>query len=435
MEPLDVVKVFYEESVVGQVLVYDSGALGFAYDPSWLTADDSFPLSATLPLSHDEFTDGTIAPWLSNLLPEGGTLKFLERILGVSSSDSLAILEAMGGDLAGAVSVWKPGVSEAYEHELLCDRYLSGDEGDALRGHLHELRRHPFLAGEPGVRISLAGAQEKAALSVVDSAGHPKIGLPEFSDRLAIPKNGAPSTLIVKPAQEILPGIVENEAYCLTLAGLIGVPAAECAVISAGDRAALALVRYDRCVCDDGTVGRLHQEDFAQANGLFPLQKYEDGLTTGLDLRRLLSTESRLHPAEGPKLIDQVIFNLLIANTDAHAKNYSMIHGCEASMAPIYDVLCVPFWSEAQQIHAQRIAGEKMRPSDISRRHWDSIARDAELNAYRLRQRVAELVGRMVDFREEAIQIVADQPGVSAETVRSVAETAEGNALQIGGCL
>ena len=429
------VEVFHEQVMVGRLSIHDQACLSFAYEPNWLNADGSFPLSATLPLGRDEFADGTIAPWLSNLLPEGSTLKFLERVLGVSSLDSLAILEAMGGDLAGAVSVWKPGIPETYDHELLCDRYLSGDEADALKSHLHELGKHPFLAGEPGVRISLAGAQEKAALSVIDSEGCPKIGLPEFSDRLAIPKNGAPSTLIVKPAQAILPGIVENEAYCLTLASLVGVPAAECAVISAGDRTALALVRYDRCLREDGAVGRLHQEDFAQANGLYPLQKYEDGLTTGLDLRRLLSTESRLHPADGPKLIDQVIFNLLIANTDAHAKNYSMIHGHEASMAPIYDVLCVPFWAEAQQLHAQRIAGEKLRPSDISKRHWDQIAQDANLNAYRLRQRVAELVDRMVDIREEAIQIVSDQPGVSAETVRSVAEVAEGNALQIGECL
>ena len=442
MEPLDVVKVFYEESVVGRVLVYDSGALGFAYDKGWLGMEGSFHLSATMPLNEEEFPDGVISPWLSNLLPEDRRMSSVVRVLGVPKSDSLAILKEIGGDTAGAVSVGEPSIPDNWTYESFSERYGSDFEGGALARHFEDLEHRPYFVGEDGVRISLAGGQHKSVLAVIGDDGQPVLELPESTDQLAIPKRGAPSTIIVKPDNPKLEGIVENEAYCLTLAGLIEIPAAECAVMQAGNRSALAVLRYDRRSRDDATVQRLHQEDFAQANGIYPGQKYEHS-RAGLDLRRLLLTATRMsdaHPSSARmpateilKLFDQVAFNLLVGNSDAHAKNYSMIlSGKDVLMAPIYDVLSVPFWPKAEQSLAQRISGEKLRSCEMGKRHWDQIAEYANFNPGRVRRRVGDLIDKMVDEREEAIRIVSDWPGASLDTVRQVAEVAEKNALQIG---
>ena len=430
--PLAVVKVFHEQAAVGEILVREHLSLSFSYDPDWLRSDGFFPLSVTMPPVFDEFPDETVDPWIANLVPEGPALQRLPRCLHVSLRDSLRILRFMGGDTAGAVSIRKPSNPDKWDYELLVDRYDSLGEAEALGSHFGEVTWVPFLASKRRIRLTLAGAQQKTVLSVIDQDGNPKVGLPGPEDRLAIPKRGAPSTLVVKPEQEYIEGIVENEAYCLVLAGLVGIPTVECAVIQAGNRLTLAVERYDRYLGQDGRVRRLHQEDFAQANGLYPSQKYEDARASGLDLPGLLRTGDHMPSAGKSQLVDQLVFNLLVGNTDAHAKNYSMILQDGISMAPIYDVLSLPVWPEFEQTHAQRICGEKLKPCEIAGRHWDQIAEDADLEADELRRRVRNLANRMVEKRQEAIRIVSDQPGVSLDMVRTVAEVVEKNVLQIG---
>ena len=428
-------EVYYERFVVGRISVHDQERLGFTYDPRWLATDGNFPLSVTLPLSPGEFDDQIIAPWLANLLPEEQQLMALSRALGLSTSDALAILREIGGDTAGAISIGEPSNRSAWTYEPLQAHYGMETGGTALDRHFDDLGRRPFLVGEDGVRLSLAGGQKKTALAVLDSAGRPKLGLPEPTDKLAIPKTGAPSTIIIKPDNPTLPGIVENEAYCLTLAGLIGMPVVDCAIVEAGTRTALAVARYDRRRRSDGSVRRLHQEDFAQANGIYPGQKYEQGTVPGLDLDTLLRTGDQLPPAEALKLLDQVIFNILVANTDAHAKNYSMIHSNGPTMAPLYDVSSVLHWDHVNQYHAQKIAGRRRKPSDTARRHWVRIAEEAGLNARGVRLRVQELVDAMVAARVEATDRINSQPGAEVGMVEHVADLVEGNALRIAGRL
>lgn len=435
MAIIDTTDIFYEQFAIGNLQVHDDGSITFGYDPRWLATTGSFPLSVTLPLVADEFGDQVIAPWLANLLPEEQQLTALSRALGLSSSDALAILKEIGGDTAGAVSIGEPSIRADWTYEALTEHYGTASDSDALRRHFDDLAQRPFLVGEDGVRLSLAGGQQKTALAVLDGDGKPKLGLPGNEDRMAIPKTGAPSTIIIKPDNPRLPGIVENEAYCLTLAGMIGLPVVESMVLVAGGRTALAVARYDRRLRRDGTVVRLHQEDFAQANGIFPGQKYEQGTIPGLDLRRLLRTGAHLPPAEALRLLDQVVFNILVANTDAHAKNYSMILSGGPRLAPLYDVSTVLFWDHVNQYHAQKLAGRKRKPGDMARRHWEQIAEEAGLNARGLRLRVQELVDLMVAKRVEATERVQSQPGASAEMVEHVAEIIEANALRIAGRL
>lgn len=435
MAVIDRVHVYYERFVVGEIAVHDDGALSFVYDQRWLATDGGFPLSVTLPLTDGTFDDARISPWLANLLPEEQQLLTLSRALGISASDALALLREIGGDTAGAVSIGVPSHRDDWAYATLQDHYRTGREDIALGRHFSDLGERPFLAGEDGVRLSLAGGQKKTALTVLDGDGAPKLGLPAPGDRLAISKSGAPSTIIIKPDNPTLPGIVENEAYCLTLARLIGIPAVECGIIQAEGRTALGVARYDRSLRRDGSVRRLHQEDLAQANGLFPARKYEQGTVAGLTLTGLLRTADRLPPGEALKLQDQVIFNILTANTDAHAKNYSMLLAGARRMAPLYDVSTVLHWEHVNQYHAQKIAGRKRKPGDVARRHWDRIAEDAGLNARAVRLRVQDLVDRMVAARVAASDAVASQPGASPEMVAHVAGLVEANALRILGRL
>jgi len=429
------VTVYYEQFAIGSIAVTTNGQLGFQYDSRWLDTKGSFPLSVTMPLSDTRYGDQIVTPWLANLLPEEQQLLTLSRTLGISSTDTLAILMEIGGDTAGAISIDKPSIQEEWAYQSLTDYYGQPTEADALNRHFDDLRNRPFLVGEDGVRLSLAGGQQKTALAVMGPNGLPKIGMPDEGDTLAIPMNGAPSTIIIKPDNPALAGIVENESYCLTLASLIGIPVAKAGAIQATERTALAVVRYDRVLRKNGSVRRLHQEDFAQANGIFPSQKYEQGTVRGLDLTALIQTGRHLPAGEALKLLDQVIFNILVANTDAHAKNYSMILSDRPNLAPLYDVSTVLLWDHVNQYHAQKLAGRKRKPEDMARRHWDRIAEDAGLSPRGVRLRVQELVDAMVAARVEAMAIVLDQQGAVTEIVEHVAMLIEKNALRIAGRL
>ncbi|MBU3000887.1 type II toxin-antitoxin system HipA family toxin [Roseovarius nubinhibens] len=431
----ETIAVFYEKFAVGHVHLSASGALSFAYDPRWLATRGNFPLSLTLPLRRGRFEEEIILPWLANLLPEEEQLAALSRALGLSTSDALALLREIGGDTAGAISIGEPSVRNDWTYESLQDHYGKPTESEALARHFEDLGKRPFLAGEDGVRLSLAGGQKKTALTVLDETGKPKLGLPQPGDRLAIPKNGAPSTIIIKPDNPRLPGIAENEAYCLTLAGLIGIAVAECTILGADGRKAMAVARYDRSLRKDGSLRRLHQEDFAQANGIYPGQKYEQGTIPGLDMARLLRTGDHLPPTDALALLDQMIFNILVANTDAHAKNYSILLGNGLSMAPLYDVSSVLHWDHVNQYHAQKIAGKRRKPADIAPRHWNEIARSAGLNASALRRRTGEIIDAMVAHRVEATERISSLAGATPEMVEHVAHLVEGNALRVGGRL
>ena len=429
------VTVYYEQFAIGSIAVTTTGQLGFQYDARWLDTKGSFPLSVTMPFSDTRYGDQIVTPWLANLLPEEQQLLTLSRTLGISSTDTLAILMEIGGDTAGAISIDKPSIQEEWAYQSLTDYYGQPTEADALSRHFDDLRNRPFLVGEDGVRLSLAGGQQKTALAVIGPNGLPKLGMPDEGDTLAIPMNGAPSTIIIKPDNPALAGIVENESYCLTLAGLIGISVAKAGAIQATGRTALAVARYDRVMRKNGSVRRLHQEDFAQANGIFPSQKYEQGTVRGLGLTALIQTGRHLPAGEALKLLDQVIFNILVANTDAHAKNYSMILSDRPNLAPLYDVSTVLLWDHVNQYHAQKLAGRKRKPEDMAPRHWDRIAEDAGLSPRGVRLRVQDLVDAMVAARVEAMAIVSDQQGAVTEIVEHVAMLIEKNALRIAGRL
>ncbi|MYK31721.1 MAG: type II toxin-antitoxin system HipA family toxin, partial [Boseongicola sp. SB0670_bin_30] len=380
------------------------------------------------------------------LLPSERHLAAIARRLGLSRLDSRGILERSGGDVAGALSFGAPVPRPEWDYVPLTEFYGEPDPGKALERHFEDLRTRPFLVGEDGVRLSLAGGQEKSVLAVLDADGCPKRGLCGDGDRFAVPLNGAPSTVIVKPDNpRHLEGIVENEAYCLSLASAVGIEAVEAGTLQAGARSALAVVRYDRAFIAEGSVRRLHQEDFAQALGVLPTQKYERGPLPGPSLKDILGmggkdwamkhgVSSGLSGQERSRILDQVIFNVLVANTDAHAKNYALLlNGGHARLTPLYDVSCALPWKHIDQNFAQKLAGKKRRPGDVAPRHWDAIARDSGFNASHVRERVVRIADRIFRSGPETASKVAAMPGVHLGTVNLVRDMVQSNALRIMG--
>jgi serine/threonine-protein kinase HipA len=433
----DQISIWFDAFHVGDIDVAQDDGLSLTYTQNWLATKNAFALSVTLPLHGKKFSTETISPWLANLLPEEEQLSILTRSLGLDRADSLAILKEIGGDTAGALSFGAKQERSEWAYTPLTDFYELDDPEAALARHFDDLAYRPFLVGEEGVRVSLAGGQKKTALAVLDTSGLPVLRLPRADDVLAIARNGAPSTVIIKPDNPILPGIVENETYCLHLAGAIGITSAQTTIVKAGERKAICVLRYDRQLSRTGDIQRIHQEDFAQANSVPPARKYERGTIAGPDLATLLGTGRHVSSADALALLDQLIFNILVANTDAHAKNYSLLLpiGSGPRLAPLYDVSTVLPWPHVNQYLAQNIGGKKRKPSDIAARHWDAIAQASNFRPTDVRRRVEELVDAMVAKRVEVTQTVSTLAGSTQGYLNEAAELIEDNALRIVGRL
>jgi serine/threonine-protein kinase HipA len=127
-------------------------------------------------------------------------------------------------------------------------------------------------------------------------------------------------------------------------------------------------------------------------------------------------------------LLDYVIFNVLACNTDAHAKNYSlMISGKGFKLAPIYDVMCALAWEHVTRNMAQKIAG-KSRGEHLKRRHWQRFAADVGLNAPRLIARVETLAKAALIETRHAAADVAAMPAGAHPLMQQVTEAIEGRA-------
>ncbi|MBX9925900.1 MAG: type II toxin-antitoxin system HipA family toxin, partial [Hyphomicrobiaceae bacterium] len=333
-------------------------------------------------------------PWAANLLPEGSQLKAIGASIGAATNDVIAILAEIGRDTAGALSIGQPGTTNPANWRPV-------GTGAALERILNELPNKPFLAGEDGVSMSLAGVQSKLGVAL-DTDG-----------RICIPLGGAPSTHILKPdTADRLFGSVHNEALCLTLARCCALNAPHVTTGKAGARTYFLIDRYDRYAQADKW-RRLHQEDFCQALGKPPTAKYEANLTgikgpTFADMFAL--TRNAMAAPDLLALLDYAIFNVLVCNTDAHAKNYSlMISGRGFRLAPLYDVMCAAAWDGVTRNMAQKIAG-KNRGDHLQRRHWESWARECGLNPTGVVARVRALAGSVQTELAGAVAAVGAMP-------------------------
>ena len=384
--------VYFEQRLVGTIGV-DKNGPGFTYDPDWVALSGAFPISITMPFKPERIASDIFLPWAANLLPESEQLRTLGQLLGMSRSDVIGLLSAIGGDTAGALSIGQPGRTATVQWRPI-------ETPAELERLIEGLPNKPFLAGEEGVSMSLAGAQTKLAVAL-NEAGC-----------ISIPMNGSPSTHILKPDVPRLSGSVHNEAFCLTLARRIKLATPNITTGWAGNRTYLLAQRYDRKYLS-GRWRRVHQEDYCQALGRPPTAKYEFN-KTGIDgptLKEMFAlTRRQMPPTEILRLLDMVIFNVLACNTDAHAKNYSiMIRGNGVSLAPAYDVMCGEVWENVTKNLVHKI-GDSNRGEQLEAKHWRQFARECGLNPRQVLGRVNTLAKSVISEVAAAEFEVAAMP-------------------------
>jgi serine/threonine-protein kinase HipA len=399
--------VYFEQRRVGTIDI-DKNGPGFTYDPGWMGLRGAFPISITMPLRSERIASDTFLPWAANLLPESVQLRTLGQLLGMARGDVIGLLSAIGGDTAGALSIGQPGRTASLHWRPI-------DKPKDLERLIEELPSKPFLAGEEGVSMSLAGVQTKLAVAV-DQAGC-----------VCIPMDGSPSTHILKPDAPRLWGSVQNEAFCLTLARRMNIPTPSVTTGQAGKRTYLLVKRFDRTEVN-GRWRRLHQEDYCQALGKPPSAKYEANQTgiRGPALEDMFELTRRHLPSiDIVHLLDMVVVNVLACNTDAHAKNYAIIiRGNGASIAPMYDLMCGEVWENVTKNLAQKIAG-KSRGDHLHGRDWQQFARKCGLNPRQVLDRVGTLAKSALAEAEAAASEVAAMPAGTHEVLDQTREAVE----------
>ena len=360
---------------VGQLIQAD-GRLSFSYSPRWLQSPSAQPLSRSLPLRPEPFDDKATRPFFAGLLPEGDKRKLVAMALQVSPQNDYALLNGIGGECAGAVTLLEPGQQPT---GLTSEQYVRWLDDGELITILDELPRRPMLAGKDGLRLSLAGAQDK--LPVVFVNGH-----------IGLPKQNTPSSHILKPAISAVEGSVYNEGLCMALAMRLKLSVASTSIRRVADRVYLLVERYDRLRQPDGSLQRLHQEDFCQALGVAPEYKYQN--EGGPDLTQcfdLIRKATRPSAPQVLRLLDYVIFNALIGNHDAHAKNFSLIYTRRGTvLAPLYDTLSTAVYANLTDKMAMKI-GSKYKFTEVQKQHWEQFAQAAGLSPVQVKKRILTL--------------------------------------------
>jgi serine/threonine-protein kinase HipA len=395
--------VYLYKDLVGHLLQDDGGQMTFGYSGSWLQKPSSTPLSQSLPLRTKRFTRKECRGFFAGLLPEEGQREIIARNLGISARNDHAMLEQIGGECAGAVTFIPAGQNMPARNDGY--RALSSQELAAI---LKQLPKRPLLAGEHGIRLSLAGAQDKVAVRIE-------------GNEISLPLGGAPSTHILKPAVERFAGVVFNEAFCMRLAATAGVPTAKVETRSVEGVEYLLVERYDRFHRQNpgGSpfLERLHQEDFCQAQGIVPDTKYQK--EGGPSLRQcfaLLREVSTAPVIDLSRLLDAVIYNFLVGNNDAHGKNFSLLyHGAgtanqQIRLAPLYDVVSTTYYPELSRDMAMKIGGE-YSSDEVRPKNFEQLGEEAGLAKPMVRNRVLELAETVVANLDKA---GTDQPVANA---------------------
>ncbi len=403
--------VWWSGEIVGALTIDRHGEMLFAYAPNWLVDAEKPALSFSLPKREESFSRRECRPFFEGLLPEESQRIAVAGALGVSHSNEFKLLNELGGEVAGALTLWREGETPPAPASVQQNAPL-GD--NALVELLDELPKRPFLAGREGLRLSLAGAQLKIPVALING-------------EIALPALGEATSHILKPPIKRFTGTTENEAFAMRLAKKIGLSVADVEIRVARERPFLLVKRYDRIRGEDGVLRRLHQEDFCQALGFTSDRKYAaDGGPVFRDCFELLRRAASRPAVEVLKLFDAAIFNLIIGNADAHGKNFSLLYRENGAieLAPLYDLLSTVYYPELSPRLAMKIARrhtlEELKSSD-----WEKFADETGLalrfiktRAKELTSAVYELIG---DTQTEVMESASDRNAVKeiADLIRT----------------
>ena len=334
------------------VLRLVNGKMEFTYDENAQN-----PISLSLPLQKEPFKEKVCRAFFGGLLPENPNMReLLAKKYNINVNDDFKLLKEIGRDCAGALSFHEMTEPQKSYQMLKIEGSILSDE--ELTKYLEELPYRPYL----GKRLSLAGAQEKTAVCVING-------------KIALPNDDIPTTHIIKTALPKYVQSIQNEYICMKAAKEIGLEVAEVEIRKVGEIEFLLVERFDRKYSNNLECERILQEDFAQSLGVQARDKYK---VTFKDCLKVLNQTAT--PANSKlRFVRQVIFNYLIGNTDAHAKNFSVyLTNDGITLTPAYDLLCSSIYDCDQRI-AMKL-GKARYYADVTEKDWEIFAQDLDIS-------------------------------------------------------
>ena len=402
----------------------------FTYDDVWRNDPKAYPLSLSMPLARAVHSGPEVDAYLWGLLPDNErVLRSWGKRFHVSSGNAFALLSHVGEDCPGAVQFVRASEDEGTGDAALARATIQWLVETDIAERLRSLREDPSAtrsATDIGA-FSLAGAQPKTALLF-------------FDGRWGVPAGRIPTTHILKPPGSEFEELAENEHFCLTLARRTGLSAARSAVTWFAGEAAIVIERFDRTMAPGmkrapEALRRVHQEDLCQALGVHPRDKYQsEGGPTPAQIVGLLRDESDSPALDTRRFVDALIFNWLIAGTDAHAKNYALLHGPGGAvrLAPLYDVISALPYPDQLSPWKTKLAmriGSKYRVRDIRREHWESLADEARLPPDEVIDRVRDLARRVPDLAAD-VRRELEADGLPRDVVTRLSDGVAGHARE-----
>ena len=422
----DMLDVWLDGRFAGKLMRGETDLVEFIYDEDYGTGRNTTPLSASMPKTRRAHGPDAVMPWLSNLLPDAEEVrsrwaaKFGER-----RTDPFTLLEHMGEDAPGSVQIVPADTLPADAGELspLSEREIAR----RVRAILDDPDHWVDDSDDDESRFSLGGNQGKFALAQID-------------EQWFEPNGRAPSTHIVKPGMVLKSGHTDDhiqavEFVTMRAARALDVRAAKVEILNFDGERAFVTTRFDRRVTSDGTVNRVHQEDFCQALSVYPSRKYEeDGGPTMADMVQLVGDTSSpsYRGKDRVELADLFVFNLLVAGVDAHAKNHSMLHVGEATrLAPAYDLISAHGFWDADRVAFKSSAavkyGKERKYRQISGRNIARAADVLGMSRKTMVTTIAEMTSRLREAFEAAVaevptEMVTDQLLTMPTRVQTFAE-------------
>lgn len=391
--------VWWRRECVGSLDADPAGRMEFCYAAQWLTSPQAFPVSLSLPLRAEPYRD-TAHSFFANLLPEADVRARLCQRLKVTPGNDFELLRLIGGECAGALTIGQKPPADASSG----DSYRPIDS-EQLRLWSQATTPDVFSStvGRDGVRLSLAGAQDKLPVRLDGAA-------------VSLPVGPTPSTHLLKFGSPHFKYLPENECLMAMLAERLGLPVPATAIWRIeGGGTILVVERYDRRR-EGETIQRVHQEDFCQALGRSPLRKYqkEGGPRPG-EVADMLRLHGSLPSEDLRLLIRWGVFNWLCGNCDAHAKNISLLFSPTRGtrLAPFYDLVCTRVYKSLDH-HLAMSLGEQFDRGGVLQRDLDAYARELQVGSRIVADNVAELLAtskqRLAEASAEFRERYGDSP-------------------------
>ena len=382
-----VLDVFLHEVLAGKLIQDDSGRLSFAYDKDYLSL--ALPIvSVSMPLSDIPYGEKITRPYFSGILPDDIVRHRLARFLGVSEKNPFSLLEAIGGECAGALTL----LPEGRELPEPSPKDIEVLDDQRLNEILGILKQRPLMVGMDNIRLSLAGAQDKIAVTLK-------------GDKVCLVHGTTPTTHILKPAITDIENSVHNEVFCMRLASRVKIETPRAFIRWIGSTPYFLVERYDREITSEATVRRLHQEDFCQAMSIMPDLKYEkEGGPSIKSSLNLIDLFSESPAADKLSFIRRVIYNYIIGNADAHGKNFSFLYTSKVPrLSPAYDLMSTKVYPNLAKAMAMRI-GNKYDPDKVFLRHWHSIVPDTKAAQNNLKKQILSMVSDISNHAQTLIK-------------------------------